>query len=149
LVNVSTHKPALTFHSLKLALPLNNPRIIGDFSIMATKESQITYQSYASSECLDRLIEKFGDRLESLTAIDKLDLIAIFGFWQSCDTEQSQSELPPIGLTEYLGLNHELQVGTSRQLDEALEILDGCSDADALTLLVTLPCQLRDGVFAE
>jgi hypothetical protein len=116
---------------------------------MPTKESLITYQAHSVTPCFDRLVEKFGDRLESLTAIDKLDLIAIFGFWQSCDTEYSQSELPPIGLTEYLGLNHELQVGTSRQLDEALEILDGCSDADALTLLVSLPCQLRDGVFAE
>ncbi len=116
---------------------------------MPTKESQISYQSYSASPCLDRLIVRFGDRLESLTAIDKLDLIAIFGFWQSCDTEHSQNELPPIGLTEYLGLNHELQVGTSRQLDEALEILDGCSDADALTLLVSLVCQLRDGCYAE
>ncbi|MCY7277259.1 MAG: hypothetical protein LH702_26895 [Phormidesmis sp. CAN_BIN44] len=116
---------------------------------MPTKESLITYQASQFTPCLQRLVNEFGDRLERLTAIDKLDLIAVFGFWQSCDTEHSQNELPPIGLTEYLGLNHELQIGTSRQLDQALEILDGCSDEDAIALLVSLVHQLRDGVYAE
>jgi hypothetical protein len=116
---------------------------------MPTKQSQITYQSYASSECLDRLIARFGDCLEKLTAIDKLDLIAIFGFWQSADTGRSEAGMPPISLSDYLAVNQTLQSGTTLDLDEALEILGDCSDADALTLLVTLPCQLRDGVFAE
>ena len=116
---------------------------------MATKESQITYQASQFTPCLQRLVDQFGDCLEKLTAIDKLDLIAVFGFWQSADTERSQNEMPAIGLTEYLGLNHELQVGTSRQLDEALEILDDCSEGDALTLLVSLVHQLRDGAYAE
>jgi len=55
---------------------------------MATKESQISYQSEAGSKCLDNLVARFGDRLEKLTAIDKLDLLAILSFWQSADTSR-------------------------------------------------------------
>ena len=116
---------------------------------MATKESQITYQAYTSSERLDRLIAAFGDRLEKLTAVDKLDLLGILAFWQSADTEHQESEMPAITLGEYLGLNHELQVATSRDLDEALNLLAECSEGDAMTLMVSIPCQLRDGVFAS
>lgn len=115
---------------------------------MPTRESLITYQSYASSECLNRLVETFGDRLEKLTAIDKFDLIGILSFWQSADTEHQASEMPAITLADYLGLNRELQIGTSRQLDQALEMLADCTEADAITLLVTISCQLRDGVYA-
>ena len=116
---------------------------------MATKESQITYQAYTSSERLDRLIAAFGDRLEKLTAVDKLDLLGILAFWQSADTEHQASEMDAIGLGEYLGLNYELQVATSRDLDEALNLLAECSEGDAMTLMVSIPCQLRDGVFAS
>ncbi len=115
---------------------------------MPTKESLITYQAYSVTPCLRRLVAEFGDHLESLTAIDKLDLIAIFGFWQSCDTQRQGCGMSPISLSEYLGMNHELQVGTSRQLDQALEMLSDCTEDDAITLLVTIPCQLRDGVYA-
>jgi hypothetical protein len=142
-------KPSKLHHGTDGSTSQTIAKSFGDFSIMPTKESLITYQASQFPPRLDRLVAKFGDRLEKLTAIDKLDLIAIFGFWQSADTEHSQNELPPIGLSEYLGLNHELQIGTSRQLDEALEILDGCSDSDALTLLVSLVHQLRDGAYAE
>ncbi|WP_156518884.1 hypothetical protein [Phormidesmis priestleyi] len=44
---------------------------------MATKESLITYQAHSASECLDRLIARFGDRLGKLTAVDKLDQIGV------------------------------------------------------------------------
>jgi len=115
---------------------------------MATKESLITYQAHSASDSLDRLIAKFGDRLEKLTAVDKLDLLGILSFWQSADTEHQSASLPAIRLDEYLGLNHELQIATSRDLDEALELLADCSESDAMTLLVTIPCQLRDGVYA-
>ena len=114
---------------------------------MSTRESLITYQADTSSECLDHLITAFGDRLEKLTAIDKLDLVGILAFWQSADTEHQAASLPAIGLGEYLGLNNELQITTSRDLDEVLEFLTDCTDADAMTLLVSIPCQLRDGVF--
>ena len=122
---------------------------IGDSLIMATKESQISYQLSVSSDCLDGLIAKFGDRLGKLTAVDKLDLLGILSFWQSADTEHLEANLPTISLEEYLGLNDELQISTSRELDEALELLADCSDDDAMTLMVAIANQLRDGVFQQ
>jgi hypothetical protein len=116
---------------------------------MTTKQSQITYQSYASSHCLDSLIARFGDCLEKLTAIDKLDLISILALWQSADTGRAEAGITSISLSDYLTRNKPIQDATTLGVDEALGILSDCSDADALTLLVTLPCQLRDGVFAE
>ena len=115
---------------------------------MATKESQITYQAHVASECLDRVIARFGDRLGKLTAVDKLDLLGILAFWQSADTEHLEANLPTISLAEYLGLNDELQIATSRDLDEALELLANCSEGDAMTLMVAIPSQLRDGCYS-
>ena len=115
---------------------------------MATKESQISYQAHTSSECLDQVVARFGDRLTRLTAIDKLDLLAILAFWQSADTQRMEAEMEPISLEEYLGLNHELQIATSVDLDDVLTLLADCSEGDALTLMVAIPCQLRDGCYS-
>ena len=115
---------------------------------MATKESQISYQLSVSSDCLDSLIAAFGDRLGKLTAVDKLDLLGILAFWQSADTQHMEAEMEPISLGEYLDLNRELQIATSRDLDEALTLLADCSEGDAMTLMVSIPCQLRDGCYS-
>ena len=115
---------------------------------MATKESQISYQAHVASECLDRVVARFGDRLEKLTAIDKLDLLAILAFWQSADTQRMEAEMEPICLEEYLGKNQELQVATSQNLDEVLTLLADCSEGDAMTLMVAIPQQLRDGCYS-
>jgi len=115
---------------------------------MATKESQITYQAHVASECLDRVIARFGDRLEKLTAIDKLDLLGILSFWQSADTQRMEANSEPICLEEYLGKNHELQVATSQNLDDVLTLLADCSEGDAMTLMVAIPQQLRDGCYS-
>ena len=115
---------------------------------MPTKESQISYQAHTSSECLDRVIARFGDRLEKLTAIDKLDLLGILAFWQSADTSRMEAQMEPVSLEEYLGLNHELQHTTSQNLDDVLALLADCSEGDAMTLMVAIPCQLRDGCYS-
>jgi len=115
---------------------------------MPTKESQISYQAHTSSECLDRVIARFGDRLTKLTAIDKLDLLGILAFWQSADTQRMEAEMEPISLEEYLGLNQELQVATSQNLDDVLTLLADCSEGDAMTLMVAIPQQLRDGCYS-
>ena len=122
--------------------------IIEALSIMATKESQITYQAHSVSECLNNLIARFGDRLGKLTDIDKLDLLGILSFWHSCNTQHKESEMDAITLGEYLDLNRELQIATSRDLDEALTTLADCSESDAITLLVTIPQQLRDECYS-
>jgi len=115
---------------------------------MATKESQISYQAHTSSECLDRVIARFGDRLEKLTAIDTLDLLGILAFWQSADTQRQEADSEPVSLEEYLGLNQELQVATSVDLDDVLTLLADCSEGDAMTLMVAIPQQLRDGCYS-
>jgi len=117
---------------------------------MTTRESKITYQSTCSSECLDNLIERFGDNLERLSAIDKLDLLAILSLWQSADTSRMEANSEPISLGEYLDISPGLQVATSQNLDEALRLLwlADCSEGDALTLMVAIPQQLRDGCYS-
>ena len=117
---------------------------------MSVKESQISYHAHALSDCLDNLVKRFGDRLEKLAAIDKLDLLAILSFWQSADTQRMHEDSEPISLGEYLDLNPRLQVRASAGLDEALKLLwlADCSEGEALTLMVAIPCQLRDGVYA-
>ena len=115
---------------------------------MPTKESQITYQAHVASECLDRVIARFGDRLTKLTAIDKLDLLGILAFWQSADTQRQEADSEPVSLEEYLGLNQELQVATSVDLDDVLTLLADCSEGDAMTLMVAIPQQLRDGCYS-
>ena len=115
---------------------------------MTTRESKISYQAHSASECLDQLVQRFGDSLEKLTAIDKLDLLGILSFWQSADTQRMEAEMEPICLEEYLGLNHELQRTTSQNLDDVLTLLADCSEGDAMTLMVAIPQQLRDGVYA-
>lgn len=114
---------------------------------MPTKESQISYQSYSASPCLDRLIVRFGDHLERLTAIDKLELIAILASWQSVDTVAQNNDEPSVSLLSF----RELSINDrdySRNVNDFLDLIHSCSDADALTLLVSLPCQLRDEVYA-
>ena len=114
---------------------------------MTTRESQISYQSHVASECLDQLIQRFGDNLERLSAVDKLDLLAILSLWQSADTSRLETQMEPITLGEYLDISPGLQVATSLNLDEALRLLwmAKCSDGDAMTLMVAIPQQLRDG----
>ena len=118
---------------------------------MTTKESKISYQSPSASRCLDNLIERFGDNLERLSAIDKLDLLGILSFWQSADNSRLEANIEPIRLGEYLDMNSRLQSATSGDLDEALRLLwlAHCSDADALTLMVSIPQQLRDGAYSQ
>ena len=117
---------------------------------MPQKESQITYQAHSVSECLDQLIQRFGDSLGKLTAVDKLDLLGILAFWQSCDTQRQEADMEPISLAQYLDLNSDLRLATSVELDEALRLLwlADCSEGDAMTLMVAIPQQLRDGCYS-
>jgi len=115
---------------------------------MPQKEAQITFQASTYSICLDLLVARFGDSLGRLTAIDKLDLLAILSLWQSADTSRLETQMEPISLGQYLGLNSELQVATSQNLDDVLTLLADCSEGDAMTLMVAIPQQLRDGCYS-
>ena len=111
---------------------------------MFTQESQITFQAATFTICLDQLVARFGDRLEELTTIDKLDLLAILAFWQSTDTGNLECDSARISLKEYLDLEPGLQDATSADLDDVLTLLADCSEGDSFTLMKTIVNQLND-----
>ena len=111
-------------------------------------QTSIRYQASIYTVCLDKVVARFGDNLGRLTAIDKLDLLGILAFWQSADTQRLEAEMKPISLGDYLGRNTELQTATSESLDDVLILLADCSEGDAMTLLVAIPQQLRDGCYS-
>ena len=111
---------------------------------MFTQESQITFQAATFTICLDQLVARFGDRLEELTTIDKLDLLAILAFWQSTDTRNLECDSQQISLKEYLSLEPGLQDATSVDLDNVLTLLADCSEGDSFTLMKTIINQLHD-----
>lgn len=117
---------------------------------MDTTDSLIAYQFTATSACIEFLTQEFGSQLEKLTAVDKLDLLGILAFWQSSDTQALRSGSAPVTLAKFLGLNDDLLLANdSGDLDRALEILSfDCSERDALTLIVSISNQLRQGLYS-
>ena len=111
---------------------------------MYTEASQISFTASTYSICLDQLVARFGDRLEKLTTIDKLDLLAILAFWQSTDTRNLECDSGRISLREYLSLEPGLQDATSADLDNVLTLLANCSENDSFTLMKTIVSQLHD-----
>jgi len=108
---------------------------------MTTQEaSQITHQAVTYTIALDQIVARFGDTLNSLTVVEKLDLLAILAFWQSSNA--CNSEL--ISLGDYLNLCPGLQDCTSQDVDEALQILADCSEGDSMTLMIVLVNQLNE-----
>ena len=110
---------------------------------MITKQSRISYQAATFTICLDQLVARFGDTLNNLTTVDKLDLLAILAFWQSTDTRNLESDSQLISLGEYLSLCPELQDATSADVDEALRLLSDCSEGDSMTLMAAIIHQLN------
>jgi hypothetical protein len=115
---------------------------------MATKHSLPSY--YLDSHRFNALMNQFGEYFERLSAIEKFELIAILAWWQSHDTEVQNSGGDPVSLEEYLDFaDLPLQSHFDMRLPTALEILGECSEREALSLLVVLASQLKEGVFAQ
>ena len=111
---------------------------------MFTQESQITHAAITYTICLDLLVERFGDTLNSLTVVEKLDLLAILAFWQSSNACNLEFDSNSISLKDYLNLEPALQDCTSQDVDESLKILSDCSESDALTLMKVIVNQVID-----
>ena len=111
---------------------------------MFTQESQITHQAVTYTICLDQLVARFGDTLNSLTVVEKLDLLAILAFWQSSNACRLEFDTEQNTLGEYLNLCHWLQDSTSQDVDEALLILADCDQNDSLTLMKVIINQVID-----
>jgi len=111
---------------------------------MLTQESQITHAAITYTIALDQIVARFGDTLNSLTVVEKLDLLAILAFWQSSNACNLECDSKPISLKDYLNLEPALQDSTSEDVDEALQILGDCSENDSLTLMKVIVNQVID-----
>lgn len=115
---------------------------------MATRDSLLSYYT-GNFARFDQLQNRFGDYLERLSAIDKLDLIVMIAAWQSYDTLVRGNGGDPIGLWEYLDdAQLPLQPNPESDLPLALPMLRGCTEGEALTLLQCLASQLREGCYS-
>ena len=110
---------------------------------MTINESRISNQSKITVT-LDQLVERFGDTLNNLTAIDKLDLIAILAFWQGADSRNLEYDLELITLGDFLNLRPSFQADTSQDVNQALKILADCSEGDAMAVITAIVHQLND-----
>ena len=111
---------------------------------MTTQENQISHQAITFTSCLDKLVARFGDTLNNFTIVEKLDLLAILAFWQSSNACNLEFDSEPNSLGKYLNLEPALQDATSQDVDEALQILAGCSENDSLTLMKVIINQVID-----
>ena len=112
--------------------------------MLTQEESQITYQAVTYTIALDQIVARFGDTLNSLTVVEKLDLLAILAFWQSSNACNLEFDSNSISLKDYLNLEPALQDSTSEDVDESLKILSDCSESDALTLMKVIVNQVID-----
>ena len=112
--------------------------------MLTQEESQITHAAITYTIALDLIVARFGDTLNSLTVVEKLDLLAILAFWQSSKAYNSEFDSKPNSLREYLNLCNWLQDSTSQDVDEALHILGDCSESDSLTLMKVIVNQVID-----
>ncbi|GAQ00124.1 hypothetical protein [Leptolyngbya sp. NIES-2104] len=104
--------------------------------MMATKYDSVTY--YASSDCLVKLTEQYGDRLERMSSADKLALLATLAGFLADDSE----DYGLYAASEDCGLR------ASDEFYVALAILDRVTPNDALSLQIAIANQLKDGVYA-
>ena len=111
---------------------------------MTTKENLISHQAKTFTATLDRLVARFGDKLNNFTKIDKLDLLAILAFWQGTDSRNLECDLDLITLGEFLTLRPSFQADTSQDVNQALTILVDCSEGDAMAVITAIVHQLND-----
>ena len=112
--------------------------------MLTQEELQITHQAVTYTIALDLIVARFGDTLNNLTVVEKLDLLAILAFWQSSNACNLEFDSKPNSLREYLNLEPALQDCTSQDVDQALQILADCSENDSLTLMKVIVNQLHD-----
>lgn len=97
---------------------------------------------YVECEHTHMLMERFGDRLEALTANDKLGLIAAISLWLSIDDDIDRHwDIPAVVHTQLFPQSQSLSLAAS--------ILEDISIEDAQGLMAALVEQVREGVYAS
>ncbi|MBD1825673.1 hypothetical protein H6F51_24710 [Cyanobacteria bacterium FACHB-DQ100] len=116
---------------------------------MATKQSLITY--HADSPAIQALISEFGERLSTLSACEKLNLLAIFGDWQEFDTRSQEEGDDPITLSDFLQSDLIRVEPFSSDVERCLEILAdyNIGDDSTLGLCVSICHQLMEGYYLK
>jgi len=121
---------------------------------MATKQSQISFQTSTATSPIKRLIDDYGDNLELLSAAEKLHLLAVLALWQGRDTELSEDpeDQDSLGIAESYELAEAVEdypCEFSGDVLAALKCLEGIEVDQVLDLIVAIACQVRDGVYQQ
>ncbi len=95
---------------------------------------------YTSSDGVTLLTGYYGDRLEKLTANDKLGLIAILAMWLAHDEEDYNLGAASIDVAHLMSLEDDVY--------HAVALLEDLDPKDAQSLMSALIEQVRFGVFA-
>lgn len=111
---------------------------------MPTRDSLLTY--YLDTPRFHQLCDRFGDYLNTMSAIDKFDLIGTLAYWQAFDTQVQSNGDATVPLEHYLQLT-DLPIQQDSPALEALQLLDGCSDGEAIALITALINQIHEGVY--
>ena len=105
------------------------------------KSASVSYNASTRDEAVDRLVERYGDCLQEIDPIDKLNLLAILSTWQALDTmgQNDPEEYETCTMTEAAGA-HPVEI--SDALEEVLTDLENISDEAAFHLMVAISNQL-------
>lgn len=103
--------------------------------------ASVAYASREGEQESDLLVEKYGEFLEAIDPIDKLNLLAILSTWQALDTmgQTDPEEYETCTMTEAAGA-HPVEI--SDELDKVLADLENISDEAAFHLMVAIANQL-------
>lgn len=105
-----------------------------------------TLLGYYSQTLCDALAPQYGDQLESLFKVEKLQIIGAIGLWAADCAEKPEDEWQSLG-------EHAAENGTVSEHFDAWDIVqNNCNYADptaAMPLLVALVNQVDSGVWSQ
>lgn len=112
---------------------------------MTTKHSLISY--YTSSDSLNQLVAKYGDRLEQLDVVSKLQVVGVLITWQAYDTELAEQgeDAPeqPYTLAEAI---EDYPIDISASALTALQLLSGIAPEDVIKSTIAISHQLLEAI---
>lgn len=104
--------------------------------------TDVGYYGIGSDHPAYRLTTIWGDRLERLTANDKLGIIATLSLWLSIDDDNDQHwDIPAIANTHLFP--------ESTDFIRAIQVIKDIDSDGALALMSALLEQLRERIYAE
>lgn len=112
---------------------------------MTTKHSLISY--YTSSDSLNQLVARYGDRLERLDVVSKLQVIGVLITWQAYDTELAEqgenAPEQPYTLAEAI---EDYPIDISSNALMALQSLNDIAPEDVIRSTIAMSHQLLEAI---